>query len=117
MDSGHRYGNDVMTTTTTMNDSSVIGTTNNNNGRLRWRLFGAQFPSEQIKYISQVVLIYIIVVAAVTNLSLKFLGDVEEKIWLSLLWACIGLLMPSPTLTNGKKLLNNNDEFLRGSPQ
>ena len=56
---------------------------------------GGEVPKQEIIYLSQVVLIYIVVVTCVVNLTL---WDVNQSLWASLLSGCIGYILPSPKL-------------------
>ena len=64
-------------------------------GSRRWTLCGGEVPKQEIIYLSQVVLIYIVVVTCVVNLTL---WDVNQSLWASLLSGCIGYILPSPKL-------------------
>jgi hypothetical protein len=52
-------------------------------------------PREQIIYFAQIILIYIVVL---TSLSALLYGAPHVTIWLSLLSACIGYMLPAPSL-------------------
>ena len=60
-----------------------------------WRLFGTNVTRSEVVYISQVILIYIIVITCIVNLSIK-VGD--SNLWTALLSSCLGYLLPNPTL-------------------
>ena len=64
-------------------------------GSRRWSLFGGKFPKQEVIYLSQVALIYIVVIACVINLSI---WGVNQSLWASLLSGCIGYILPSPKL-------------------
>jgi hypothetical protein len=53
-------------------------------------------PRDQIIYFAQIVLIYVVVI---TSLAALVYGAPNESVWLSLLSACIGYILPAPTLT------------------
>jgi len=57
--------------------------------------------SHIIVYISQVVLIYIVVLASMVNIAL---GSTLQ-LWMILLTSCLGYILPSPSLKIPKKLL------------
>ena len=61
----------------------------------KWRLCGENFPRAQVVYLFQVTLIYIIVLAAIANLTI---GSQHDQIWIALLGAATGVLLPTPTL-------------------
>ena len=60
-----------------------------------WRLFGTNVTRSEVVYISQVILIYIIVITCIVNLTIK-VGD--SNLWTALLSSCLGYLLPNPTL-------------------
>ena len=60
-----------------------------------WRLFGSNVTRSEVVYITQVILIYIIVITCIVNLSIK-VGD--SNLWTALLSSCLGYLLPNPTL-------------------
>ena len=74
-------------------------------GSRRWSLFGGKFPKQEVIYLSQVTLIYIVVIACVINLTL---WDVNVSLWASLLSGCIGYILPSPKLKNKHESLLPN---------
>ena len=49
-------------------------------------------------FISQVVLVYFIVIACIVNLSINTEEHIS-RVWLILLSSCMGYLLPSPKLT------------------
>ena len=71
----------------------------------RWNIFGNRVPKEEIVFISQVVLIYIVCITCIVNLSL---GIENKSLWASLLSGGLGYILPSPTL----KKNSHNGSFL-----
>ena len=59
----------------------------------RWTILGGKFPKQEVIYLSQVVLIYVVVIACIINLSLRV---VNESLWASMLSGCIGYILPAP---------------------
>jgi hypothetical protein len=51
--------------------------------------------SAQYKYLAQVGLIYIVVIACIINLALQI---PEKTVWISLLSSCVGYILPSPSI-------------------
>jgi len=51
--------------------------------------------STPYKYIAQVGLIYIVVIACIINLALQI---PEKTVWISLLSSCVGYILPAPSL-------------------
>lgn len=59
--------------------------------------------SKNVIYISQISLIFIVVIACIVNLSLT---EANQPLWASLLSGCLGYILPTPkpkTLGEGKK--------------
>jgi hypothetical protein len=61
----------------------------------KWWFFNCGLPRSEIVYFSQVFLIYIVVIAALINIST---GNCDSKIWIALLTAHIGYLLPNPKM-------------------
>ena len=59
--------------------------------------------AKRVLFVSQVVLVYIVVIACILNLSINK-GE-NERVWIVLLSSCMGYLLPSPKLKqqNGSK--------------
>lgn len=55
--------------------------------------------AHKITYYSQIILIYIVVVACIVNLTL---GTSDSARWSSLLSACLGYILPAPKLESPK---------------
>ena len=68
-----------------------------------WPVCWQKIPKEEVIYFTQVLLIYIVVVACLVNLSLEF-GT--QSLWSSLLSGCLGYLLPNPTIARDKKINN-----------
>ena len=87
-------------------NSNGIQLSENSSTETNWNLVGYKMPKATVVYISQVVLIYIIVVTSVVNLTLY--KDNNSNLWTALLSSCIGYLLPNPSLkrypTNGNGL-------------
>ena len=66
----------------------------------RWTCFNNKIPKEELIYFSQVTLIFIVVIACITNLSL---GNEHETVWISLLCSSLGYILPAPTLKERKR--------------
>jgi len=77
-------------------------------GSTEWRLCHQNYKRSQIVYMLQVTLVYIIVIASIVNLAV---GSQHQSIWIALLGASTGVLLPSPTLKrddSAKPVLHNN---------
>ena len=67
-----------------------------------WRLCWSSFPKEEIIYIVQVLIAYVVIIVSLVNLCLT---TQHSTIWATLISGCIGYLFPAPTLNNN----NNNN--------
>ena len=67
----------------------------------RWCLSGHTVSKHQIVFFTQVILVYIVVIASIVNISL---GIADQNIWVILLSSAIGYLLPSPSLKNERIL-------------
>lgn len=73
-----------------------------NNSKSDWRLCSQKLPKNEIIYLTQVVLIYIVVCSCIINISL---GYGNQALWSSLLSGCLGYILPSPSLKHNKDSL------------
>jgi len=62
-----------------------------------WRLFGRRIPKQEAVFISQVVLIYMVVITCIFNLSLP---SENSNLWTALLSSSIGYILPNPSIKN-----------------
>ncbi len=60
-----------------------------------WKLLGNKIPKSEIVYFSQMIIVYVIIIASVLNLSLK---NGSSELWISLLSSCVGYALPNPKL-------------------
>lgn len=60
-----------------------------------WDFFGKRIPKAETVFISQVIILYIVIITCIINLSLK--NGISE-LWVSLLSYSLGCLLPSPRL-------------------
>lgn len=89
-------------------DNTSTGT---NNSKI-WKMFGKHVPKAETVFISQVIILYIVILTCIINLSLK--NGISE-LWVSLLSYSLGCLLPSPQL---KKLYSKkNDTNLETIPE
>lgn len=63
----------------------------------KWIVCCSKVPSEEVIFISQVLLIYIVVCVSLANITL---GIGDKILWASLLSGCLGYLLPSPKLVH-----------------
>ena len=62
---------------------------------VKWNFFGAKVPKNEIVYLCQIILLYIVICISITNLTLEK-GD--KNTWLVLLSSCLGYILPNPKL-------------------
>ena len=74
-----------------------------------WKICCFKYPEQEIIFCSQVILIYIVVIACVLNLS--FSGN-RECLWSTLLSGSLGYLLPAP-----KPRKKKHESLLPNSPQ
>ena len=65
------------------------------NLQTKWCFFGQNVPKAEIVYFCQMIIVFIIVIAAVVNLSTQN-GSIE--LWVSLLSGCTGYILPNPSI-------------------
>lgn len=58
-----------------------------------WKVLGKSLPRNEVVFFSQVLLIYVVVITAIINLSFY---NSNTQLWIGLLCACLGYLLPSP---------------------
>ena len=61
----------------------------------KWHLLGTRVPQAEIVYFCQMIIVYIIIITAIVNLSIK---NGSTELWVSLLSSCIGYALPNPKL-------------------
>ena len=49
----------------------------------------------RVVFITQIILIYVVVISAIVNLSV---GSELQSLWISLLSSCLGYLLPTPKI-------------------
>lgn len=62
-----------------------------------WKFFGRAVPRSEIVYLSQVIIVYIVIIACILNLSIN---TERLDLWIALLSSSLGYLMPAPQLEN-----------------
>lgn len=65
-----------------------------------WRLFGKNVPKNEVIFICQVVILYIIILTCIVNLSL---GNGDSNLWTALLSSSLGIMLPAPTLSSRRR--------------
>lgn len=61
----------------------------------RWRFMGESIPKAEIVYFCQMIIVFVIVVAAIVNITIK---NGSNELWVSLLSGCTGYVLPNPTM-------------------
>lgn len=60
-----------------------------------WQILGQRVPREEIVFFSQIVLIYAVVITALINITR---GLEPINLWISILSASVGYLLPNPSI-------------------
>ena len=70
-------------------------------GSSKWNWFGRKFPKREAVFFTQVIIIYIVIIACIINISI---GNGNSNLWVALLSSCLGYLLPNPSMNNGPVL-------------
>ena len=62
----------------------------------QWKIFGRTIPKNEVIFICQVVILYIVILTCIVNLSL---GNGDSNLWTALLSSSMGIMLPAPTLS------------------
>lgn len=92
---------DLASTDTLDNDihESTLGSVSNvshTSSVKQWRLFGKTVPKNEVIFICQVVILYIVIITCIINLSLR---NGDSNLWTALLSSSMGIMLPAPTLS------------------
>lgn len=60
-----------------------------------WNVLGKKLPQNEVVYFTQVLLVYVVVIACIVNLTR---GSGDSNLWTCLLSSCLGYLLPNPKL-------------------
>ena len=60
-----------------------------------WQFCGRRVPRNEIVFVCQMVLIYVVVGVSLFNLTR---GDGPDKLWVALLGSCLGYILPNPSI-------------------
>ena len=66
----------------------------------KWSMCDKFIPKEELIYLTQVFLIYLVVIVCVINLSFGDPG--QAALWSSLLSGALGYLLPAPSVSSNK---------------
>ena len=65
----------------------------------QWFWFGRHIPKLEIVFFSQIFVLYIVIISAVINLSIK---NGDPTLWSTLLGSCLGYCLPAPSIKSHK---------------
>ena len=71
-----------------------------------WYCFTRKCPKSQFGFVSQIIIIYIIIISSVINLSIE---NGDKTLWCTLLASSLGCLMPNPRLKSIKNHKTNGN--------
>jgi hypothetical protein len=60
-----------------------------------WVTCGKKTPRSEVVFLSQVVILYTIIIVSIYNLTVQ---SQNSTLWTALLSSCLGYLLPSPTI-------------------
>jgi hypothetical protein len=66
-----------------------------------WHMLGKSFPRSEVKFFSQIIILYVVIFTCLANLSIGS-GDLKS-VWISLLCSSLGYLMPAPGIRKQKR--------------
>ena len=72
-------------------------TTPKNVSERSWKVLGKSVPKTEIQFITQVIIIYIVIITCIINLSL---ANGDSNLWTALLSSCLGYMLPNPSIKN-----------------
>ena len=65
-----------------------------------WKFFGREVPKSEIVFVTQTLILYIVIIVCLVNLSV---GKEPSNLWTALLSSSLGYMLPNPTLKKDKK--------------
>ena len=65
-----------------------------------WKLFGRLLPKNEVIFICQVVILYIVIITCIVNLTMR---NGDSNLWTALLSSSLGIMLPQPTLATRKR--------------
>ena len=83
-------------------DQFVMETQSLNNEN--WQVLGIKIPKSEVVFFSQIIILYVVIIACIVNLSIS---HPLSELWVGLLSSSIGFLLPNPTIKDRRVLLNN----------
>lgn len=64
-------------------------------GSSEWHAFGHRFPRSEAVFITQILILYIVIITSLANLTL---GNEPNTLWTALLSSCLGYMLPNPNI-------------------
>ena len=66
----------------------------------QWEIFGRIIPKNEVIFICQVVILYIVILTCIVNLSL---GNGDSNLWTALFSLSMGIMLLAPTLSKRQR--------------
>ena len=70
-------------------------------GASEWYMCGKVFPRSEVKFFTQVLILYVVIFTCLANLSIGH--DELKSVWITLLSSCLGCILSSPTISKGRR--------------
>lgn len=67
-----------------------------------WRAFGYKFPRSEAVFVTQTLILYIVIITSLVNLTV---GNEPNTLWTALLSSCLGYMLPNPNIKKGQTAL------------
>ena len=67
----------------------------------RWKCCGSNYPQREVVFLTQVLAVYVVVIAAIYNLTVNE-ERADLELWIALLSSAIGYMLPGPALGPAK---------------
>ena len=64
-----------------------------------WIVFGKHIPKLEVVCMSQIIILYIVIITSVVNLSIQ---NGDPTLWSTLLGSCLGYTLPNPSIKRSK---------------
>ena len=94
------HSSDIIDNDTYKRVNSHTGSPSLISGIRDWRLFGKNVPKNEVIFICQVVILYVIILTCIVNLSL---GNGDSNLWTALLSSSLGIMLPAPSLSSRRR--------------
>ena len=95
---------------TNRNDGSNLGLDQEVQSLNLQRVKPKTFPRHEFAFIAQIGVIFIVIISSVINLSLN---NGNQDVWLVLLSAGVGAVLPAPSLKRSKNLMTSQSDISR----